>query len=157
MSGGPIANAAATQRQAPPRDQFGRFIKPDGSADMEAAARAAKDQPDVEPTFKLDFGRDADGTVYGVAGGKSEILTVTTDAQGLPLEEKREPVGRIDGAGRPTVTAVGSTPVLLDSSGTVLAPGGVRARRAASGLPSLLMDRIPINRRRRCPRPWSRG
>jgi len=75
----------------------------------------------------------ADGTVYGVAGGKGEILTVTTDAQGLPLEEKRESVGKIDGAARPTVTAVGSTPVVLDSSGTVIAPGGVRAEVASDG------------------------
>ncbi|OJU40810.1 MAG: hypothetical protein BGN97_16620 [Microbacterium sp. 69-10] len=85
------------------------------------------------------LGKDAaitvgtDGTVYGVAGGKGEIITVTTDAGGEPLDEKSVSVGKIDKAARPSITAVGSTPVVLDSAGTVLAPGGLRAKVASDG------------------------
>ncbi|WP_344818345.1 Ig-like domain-containing protein [Microbacterium soli] len=74
-----------------------------------------------------------DGTVYGVAGAEGEIVTLATDARGEVLDQTRDPIGELDDAERPAITAVGTTPVVLDSAGTVLAPGGVRVELDADG------------------------
>ncbi|MDT0156115.1 Ig-like domain-containing protein [Microbacterium sp. ARD32] len=75
----------------------------------------------------------ADGAVYGVAGAKGQIVTIETDAQGAPAGRSTTEIGKVDKHKRPTITAVGSVPVVLDGSGTVLAPDGVRSEITTDG------------------------
>ncbi|WXH15340.1 Ig-like domain-containing protein [Microbacterium sp. LTA6] len=83
-----------------------------------------------EPAAEL--GKDADvavaqdGTVFGLSSTRGEVVTVSVDNEGEPLESSTASLGEIDPA-EATITVVGRTPVVLDAvSGVVLTPGGFR-------------------------------
>ena len=85
----------------------------------------------ADPTLELGKGADVtvgrDGTVYALSGEKGEVVTVPSDPEGMPLEPATASVGEIDLSEQPSITAVGSTPVVLDAaSGVVTTPGGFR-------------------------------
>src|SRR5690606_19357026 len=84
-----------------------------------------------DPLVELGKGSDVtvgrDGTAYALSGERGEVVTVSVDAQGEPLEQKTSSVGKIDRGERPSITAVGTTPVVLDAAaGVVSTPGGFR-------------------------------
>ncbi|MFD5213714.1 Ig-like domain-containing protein [Microbacterium sp. NPDC058345] len=85
----------------------------------------------ADPVAELGDGADVtvgrDGTVYALSGERGEVVTIPTDAEGLPLEPTESKLGEIDLSADPTITAVGTTPVVLDpASGVVATPGGFR-------------------------------
>ena len=100
---------------------------------------------DVKGTKPLaELGKDADvavaqdGTVFGLSAERGEIVTIPVDRQGDPLASSTASVGEIGASPRPSITAVGSTPVVLDAAeGVVTAPGGVRVELADLGAGSL--------------------
>ncbi|CAH0214626.1 hypothetical protein SRABI76_02353 [Microbacterium oxydans] len=80
-----------------------------------------------------ELGADADvvvaddGTVFGLSAERGEVVTVPVDTEGEPLESSTASVGEIDTSAKPTITAVGRTPVVLDAAaGVVTSPGGFR-------------------------------
>ena len=92
---------------------------------------AGFDMKAVEPVAELGKGADVtvgrDGTVYALSGEQGEVVTIPTDPEGLPLEPSSASVGEIDPSGDPSITAVGTTPVVLDpAAGVVTTPGGIR-------------------------------
>lgn len=98
-----------------------------------AKALSGFDVKSAEPTAKL--GKNAavtvarDGTVYAVSGERSEVLTVTTSPEGIPTGTSTASLDGLDKSARPSITAVGKTPVVLDSaSGVVTTPGGFRTK-----------------------------
>ncbi|MFD5224363.1 Ig-like domain-containing protein [Microbacterium sp. NPDC058342] len=85
----------------------------------------------VDPVAELGEGADVtvgrDGTVYALSGERGEVVTIPTDPEGLPLDPQTSSVGEIDLAEPPSITVVGSTPVVLDpAAGVVTTPGGFR-------------------------------
>lgn len=65
-----------------------------------------------------------DGSVYGVSPKNGELITVPVDPQGEPLDLAAEGVA-IEENAAPTITAVGTRPVVLDKdAGVLLASGG---------------------------------
>ncbi|MFS2243127.1 Ig-like domain-containing protein [Microbacterium sp. OR16] len=96
-----------------------------------AKALAGFDIKASDPTAELGKGADVtvgrDGTVFALSGERGEIVEVPVDPDGLPQEPKSESVGEIDISETPSITAVGSTPVVLDAAAGVLTtPGGFR-------------------------------
>lgn len=92
---------------------------------------AGFDMKAVDPVAELGKGADVtvgrDGTVYALSGEQGEVVTIPTDPEGLPLEPSSASVGEIDASGDPSITAVGTTPVVLDpAAGVVTTPGGIR-------------------------------
>lgn len=84
-----------------------------------------------DPTAELGKDSDVtvgeDGTVYAVSGEGSEVVTVPVDPQGEPLDAQTASLGDIDTSAAPTITAVGTTPVVLSpADGEVMTPGGFR-------------------------------
>jgi len=85
----------------------------------------------TEPLAELGEGADVtvgrDGTVYALSGERGEVVTIPADAEGQPLEPATASVGELDLAAPPSITAVGTTPVVLDAAAGVLTtPGGFR-------------------------------
>ncbi|MFD5213715.1 Ig-like domain-containing protein [Microbacterium sp. NPDC058345] len=85
----------------------------------------------ADPLVQLGDGSDVtvgrDGTVYALSGERGEVVTIPADAEGQPLEPTIASVGEIDLTAAPSITAVGSTPVVLDAAAGVLAtPDGFR-------------------------------
>ncbi|MGF6824730.1 hypothetical protein M2317_003668, partial [Microbacterium sp. ZKA21] len=83
----------------------------------------------ADPLLELGRGADLtvgqDGTVYAVSPEKSAVFTVPVDAQGEPLEPTSVAVEGLKKDSTPTITAVGTTPVVLDPArGIVTTPGG---------------------------------
>ncbi len=81
----------------------------------------------------VDLGKNADvtvgrdGTVYAVSAADSTVVTIPVDAQGDPLEPSTASIDGVKKDSTPTITAVGTTPVVLDAAqGVVMAPGGFR-------------------------------
>lgn len=109
-------------------------ILDDRSGDLwvtSAKALSGLDIKTADPTLELGKGADVtvgrDGTVFALSGEKQEVVTVPTDPEGMPLEPATSSVGEIDLSEPPSITAVGSTPVVLDAAaGVVTTPGGFR-------------------------------
>ncbi|WP_292907633.1 Ig-like domain-containing protein [Microbacterium sp.] len=85
----------------------------------------------ADPTAELGADADVtvakDGTVFGLSSARGEVVTVPVDNEGEGLEPSTSSVGEIDDSETASITAVGSTPVVLDSAaGVVLTPGGIR-------------------------------
>jgi large repetitive protein len=85
----------------------------------------------AEPTAELGEGADVavaeDGTVFALSAERGEVVTVPVDNEGQALDPSSASVGEIDASAAPTITAVGRTPVVLDSAaGVVTTPGGFR-------------------------------
>lgn len=78
----------------------------------------------TEPLATLGEGADVaagvDGTVYAVSPEDSELVTVRTDAEGVPAEPERSGIDGLDEKSQVTVTAVGDRPAVLDSAGGTL-------------------------------------
>ncbi|MDQ0614196.1 hypothetical protein QF046_001837 [Microbacterium sp. W4I4] len=94
-----------------------------------------------EPLIKLGKNADVvvgrDGTVFALSAARGEVVTIPVDAQGDPLEPKSDSVGKIDSSERPSITAVGVTPVVLDAAaGVVTTPGGFRTELGELGMGS---------------------
>ena len=90
-------------------------------------------EPEVQDPV-AELGADADvvvgtdGTVYGLSAERGEVVTVPVDAEGEAGDPSAASVGEIDTSARPTITVVGTTPVVLDAAaGIVTSPGGFRA------------------------------
>ncbi|WP_198147945.1 Ig-like domain-containing protein [Microbacterium sp. XT11] len=85
----------------------------------------------AEPVAELGKDADAvvadDGTVFGLSAERGEVVTVSVDAEGEALEPSTASVGELSSSQRPSITAVGRTPVVLDAgAGEVVVPGGAR-------------------------------
>ncbi|KJQ53296.1 Ig-like domain-containing protein [Microbacterium sp. SA39] len=84
-------------------------------------------EPLVELGENADVAVASDGTVFALAAERGEVVTVPVDSEGQPGEPSAASVGEIDLAERPTITAVGRTPVVFDAAaGVVTTPGGFR-------------------------------
>lgn len=97
---------------------------------MPSTAVAAFDGGKTKPIADLgpgsDVSVDVDGTVHAVSVRDRQIVDVPADAQGNPGDVQRHGVDLASKA-KPTITAVGSTAVVLDAvSGTVLTADGVK-------------------------------
>ncbi|WP_336644992.1 Ig-like domain-containing protein [Microbacterium sp. USHLN186] len=109
-------------------------ILDDRSGDLwvtSAQALGGFDIKAADPTVELGKGSDVtvgrDGTVYALSGERGEVVTIPADAEGQPLEPSTASVGEVDLATPPSITAVGTTPVVLDAAaGVVTTPGGFR-------------------------------
>lgn len=96
----------------------------------------------ADPTAELGKGADVvvaqDGTVFALSADRGEVVTVTVDAEGDPLKASSSSVGEIDASEPASITAVGSTPVVLDpAAGVVMTPGGFRTKVSDQGLGSM--------------------
>ncbi|MFV0408046.1 MAG: Ig-like domain-containing protein [Propioniciclava sp.] len=95
-----------------------------------AAGLGSLDIKVTEPTAELgehaDITVGRDGTVYALAAERGEVVTIPTDPEGLPLEPQTASVGTITTPEKATITAVGTTPVVLDAAaGEVRTPDGI--------------------------------
>ncbi len=84
-----------------------------------------------DPIVELGDGADVtvgrDGTVYALSGERGEVVTIPTDPQGEPLDPTTSEVGEIDLAEAPSITVVGTTPIVLDAAaGVVASSDGLR-------------------------------
>lgn len=80
-----------------------------------------------------DLGADADvtvakdGTVFALSSERNEVVTVPVDNEGQAGEPSTASLGEPASSGGATITAVGTTPVVLDPvAGAVMSPGGMR-------------------------------
>lgn len=85
----------------------------------------------AEPTAELGKSADVtvgqDGTVYAVSGGSAEVITIPVDNEGEPLEATSASLGELNTTIAPTITVVGTTPVVLSpADSAVMTPGGFR-------------------------------
>ncbi|MHC9045148.1 Ig-like domain-containing protein [Microbacterium saperdae] len=84
-------------------------------------------EPLVELGENADVAVANDGTVFALSAERGEVVTVPVDNEGEAGEPSAASVGEIDASVRPTITAVGRTPVVLDAAaGVVMTPGGFR-------------------------------
>ncbi|GAB3598350.1 Ig-like domain-containing protein [Microbacterium tumbae] len=87
----------------------------------------AGEDPLVELGKNADVAVGEDGTVYAISAERSEVVTIPVDAQGDPLEPSSAALDDVKKDSTPTITAVGTTPVVLDpAQGIVTTPGGFR-------------------------------
>ncbi|QMU97071.1 tandem-95 repeat protein [Microbacterium esteraromaticum] len=123
-------------------------ILDDKSGDLwvtSAKGLAGFDIKGADPTVELGKGADVtvgrDGTVFALAGEKGEVVTVPVDPEGLPLEASVASVGELDLSESPSITAVGSRPVVLDAAaGVVSSPGGFRAEIGGGAADAVLQQ-----------------
>ncbi len=85
----------------------------------------------AEPVAELGENADVtvadDGTVFALSAERGEVVTVPVDNEGAPRDTSTASVGEVDAAAKPTITAVGRTPVVFDeAAGVVTTPGGFR-------------------------------
>lgn len=81
--------------------------------------------PLVELGKNSDVTVGQDGTVYAVSGEGAEVVTVPVDNEGEALEPSTAPLEGLDASVAPTITAVGTTPVVLSpADSAVMTPGG---------------------------------
>src|SRR5690606_7525048 len=112
------------------------------SGDLWVVGTASISGFDIKGTDPLvELGKNADvvvgrdGTVFALSAERGEVVTIPVDAQGDPLEPKTGSVGEIDASERPSITAVGDTPVVLDAAaGVVTTPGGFRTELGDLGM-----------------------
>lgn len=84
-------------------------------------------EPLVELGTNADVAVAQDGTVFGLSSKRGEVITVPVDNEGSPLQPTAEAVGEVGTSIAPSITAVGSVPVVLDAAeGAVMTPGGLR-------------------------------
>ncbi|WP_144876460.1 Ig-like domain-containing protein [Microbacterium sp. 1.5R] len=84
-------------------------------------------KPDAKLGANADVAVAQDGTVFGLSADRAEVVTIPVDNEGEPLESSTESLGEMDEGGAPHITAVGRTPVVLDTAaGVVTTPGGFR-------------------------------
>ncbi|GAT74335.1 fibronectin type III domain protein [Microbacterium sp. HM58-2] len=95
-------------------------VKGIASFDIEAA------EPVAELGGKADVAVAYDGTVFAVSAESGEVVTVPVDNEGQALDPSTASAGELDDSEAPQITAVGSTPVILDAAGVVSTPGGFR-------------------------------
>ncbi|HEX5858836.1 MAG TPA: Ig-like domain-containing protein [Microbacterium sp.] len=86
----------------------------------------------TDPLAELGKGADVtvgvDGTVHAVSTANSELVTVAVDADGAPGEPTTSGIEGLDESSKATITAVGTTAVVLDAgSSTLISSGGLRA------------------------------
>ncbi|QNA91676.1 hypothetical protein [Microbacterium sp. Se63.02b] len=91
----------------------------------------------TEPIAELGENSDVtvadDGTVFALSAEKGEVVTVPVDHEGVPGDSSAASVGELDLSERPTITAVGRTPVVFDeAAGVVTTPGGFRTEVAGA-------------------------
>ncbi|MFF3026017.1 Ig-like domain-containing protein [Microbacterium sp. NPDC057944] len=108
----------------------------------------------VEPNVELGEGADvavgADGTVFGLSAARGEVVTIPVDAEGQALDSSSQSIGKLDASKKPTISAVGRTPVVLDpAAGVVMTPGGFRteiegAADAVLQQPSDVADAVTV-------------
>ncbi|MGP6170512.1 Ig-like domain-containing protein [Microbacterium sp. A204] len=89
----------------------------------------------TDPVAKLGKNSDVvvgqDGTVYAVSGDNGEVITIPVDNEGEALDPSTASLGEIDTSVAPTITVVGSTPVVLSPADSALmTPGGFRTEIA---------------------------
>ncbi len=90
--------------------------------------------PVAELGADADVAVASDGTVFGLSAERGEVVTVPVDTEGEPLDASTASVGEIDASGKPSITAVGRTPVVLDrTAGVVTTPGGFRTKIPDAG------------------------
>ena len=84
--------------------------------------------PIVELGKNADVTVAQDGTVFALSSERGEVVTVPVDNEGQALESSTAALDEIEPSDEgATITAVGATPVVLDSaSGAVMSPGGFR-------------------------------
>ncbi len=83
--------------------------------------------PLVELGKNSDVTVGQDGTVYAVSGENAEVITIPVDNEGEALDPQSADLGEIDTSIAPSITAVGSTPVVLSPADSALmTPGGFR-------------------------------
>lgn len=85
----------------------------------------------ADPTAELGKNSDVtvgqDGTVYAVSGESGEVVTIPVDNEGEALEPQTAIIDDLDSSIAPTITAVGTTPVVLSpADSAVMTPGGFR-------------------------------
>ncbi|GAA1852638.1 Ig-like domain-containing protein [Microbacterium koreense] len=89
----------------------------------------------AEPVAQLGDGGDVvvahDGTVFGLARDRAEVVSITVDGEGEALDVSAESFGDEQLSDAASITAVGSTPVVLDPvDASVRMPGGARTEIA---------------------------
>lgn len=82
----------------------------------------------AEPVATLGKGADVtagvDGTVYAVSSKDSELVTVRTDAEGVPSDPEVAGIDGLEPEAAVSITAVGDRPAILESgSGTLFVDG----------------------------------
>ncbi|MFP1601142.1 Ig-like domain-containing protein [Microbacterium sp. 2216-1] len=107
----------------------------------------------ADPVAKLGKNADAtvgrDGTVYAVSAEDSIVFSATIDPQG-EISTTESGLQELGKGAVPTITAVGTTPVVLDAtSGVVQTPGGFRtevdgAESAILQHPSAAADAVTL-------------
>lgn len=87
----------------------------------------------ADPVAELGENADVtvgrDGTVHAVSPEDGRIVTIAMGEDGSPQEPRTASIDGIDDTSRPTITAVGDVPVVLDAAnGLVVSPRGLRER-----------------------------
>ena len=94
----------------------------------------------TKPSATLGAGADVtvgkDGTVYAVSAKDRSIVTVHVDGQGDAQPPSTEKIDLADKA-KPTITVVGSTPVVLDADAKTVFAGGHRTELSGSEVKNL--------------------
>ncbi|MFB7249075.1 hypothetical protein ACFCYE_00005, partial [Microbacterium sp. NPDC056234] len=120
-AGGKVALGAETTAILDTRSGDLWVVPVTGLAGFEVAA----EKPLIELGANADVTVGHDGTVFAVSPEESAVLTIPVDAQGEALEPTTVAVEGLKKDSRPTITAVGDVPVVLDpQAGVVLSPGG---------------------------------
>ncbi|MFE6736606.1 Ig-like domain-containing protein [Microbacterium sp. NPDC057650] len=87
--------------------------------------------PQVELGKNADITVGQDGTVYAVSPSKSAVYTIPVSPQGDVEKPTSASLDGLTASAKPTITAVGGTPVVLDpAQGAVMTPGGFRTEIA---------------------------
>ncbi len=104
-----------------------------------------------EPVVSLGKGADVavglDGVVYAVAPATGELVTVRTDAEGVPGDPEHAAIGDLPKDADATITVVGDRPVVLDAdTGAVYAGGAKTVVKGAEVLqqPSAANDAVAV-------------
>lgn len=91
-------------------------------------------EPVAELGADADVAVGTDGTVFGLSAERGEVVTVPVDNEGEALDASTASVGELDASAKPTITAVGRTPIVLDpAAGVVTTPGGFRTEVPGAG------------------------
>ncbi|MDR2323072.1 MAG: tandem-95 repeat protein [Microbacterium sp.] len=105
------------------------------SSGLNGFKAAGKDpQATLGPNADVTVGKD--GTVYAVSAKNRNVVTVHVDAQGDPQPPSTEGIELAEGA-KPTITVVGSTPVVLDAKAKTVFAGGHRTELTGSEVKDL--------------------
>lgn len=100
---------------------------------VSAKGLAGFDIKSAEPLVELGANADVavgrDGTVYALSTKRGEVVTIPTDPEGQPLQPQTSSIGEIKTPAAASITAVGTTPVVLDAAGgQVRTPGGITTK-----------------------------